>query len=238
MDRQLKRSPRPRSSLANVAYANLKGAISDHKFPPGTRMREADLARWLGISRTPVRDALGQLQSEGLLEAAPRRGLIVASLSHQQVSDIYAVRDALDGLAATLAARHATAAEIATLRELLARQADTPSDDTATLARLNERFHNLIYVAARNEYLRAALDALRSSLALLPGTTYSSPGRAAEALEQHAALIEAIASREYELAGRLAREHILAAERIRLLMLSDENDALVSLDVPEAITAR
>jgi DNA-binding GntR family transcriptional regulator len=128
----------------------------------------------------------------------------------------------LDGLAATLAARHATSAEVATLREILTRQANTPADDTATLARLNEQFHNLVYAAARNPYLRDAAGALKSSLALLPGTTYSSPNRPTEALRQHQELVDAIADHQDELAGQIARDHMRAAEQIRLLMLADD----------------
>ena len=100
-------------------------------------MREAELAEWLGVSRTPVRDALKQLESDGLLVAAPRRGLLVAELDQQQVTEIYALRAVLEGLAARLAAQQASAAEVAALEDILDRQARTPDDDSETLARLN-----------------------------------------------------------------------------------------------------
>jgi DNA-binding GntR family transcriptional regulator len=143
----------------------------------------------------------------------------VATLNQQQVSEIYDVRDVLDGLAGTLAARHATRAEVTTLREMLRRQEETA--DAETLARLNAQFHGLIYSAARNPYLRDVVEALQSSLELLPGTTYSAKGRPSEALEQHRALVDAIEAHDPELAGHVSREHLRAAERIRLLMLAE-----------------
>src|SRR5688572_11133326 len=134
-------------SRSDVAYTTLRGAIHSGRFHAGDRMREADLAQWLGISWTPVRDALKRLESDGLLSAASRRGLVVAELDQQQVSELYAVRDVLEGLAGRLAAQHATPAEIAAMRELIERQARSRKDDLPGLARLIRLFHEVIYRA-------------------------------------------------------------------------------------------
>lgn len=212
------------SSLADVAYRRLKTAIETRALVPGRRMREAELAEWLGISRTPVRDALKQLESDGLLVAAPRRGLVVAALDQQQVTEIYAVRCVLEGLAARDAAQQASAAEIAALEDILDRETRTPDIDGAMLARLNHAFHDRIYRMARNRYLLQVLSALESSLALLPGTTYDHPGRAATALVEHRAIVVAIAAHDADAAESAARVHIQAAERIRLFMLLSPAD--------------
>jgi DNA-binding GntR family transcriptional regulator len=211
---------RAEGSLAETAYQRVKAAIRAHEFQPGERIREAELAEWLQISRTPVRDALNQLEAEGLLEAAPRRGLVVATLDQQQVAEIYALRDVLEGLAARLAARQASSAEVAALRDNLERQREVPATDADRLARLNLQFHAIIYRASRNRYLVSALEGLETSLALLPGTTYSGSERPSQAFEQHAALTSAIEAHDGDLAEQLARDHIRAAERIRLLMLA------------------
>ncbi len=215
-----RRLNRASNSLATTAYARLKAAIRAHEFAPGDRMREADLAAMLNISRTPVRDALRQLEAEGLLEAAPRRGLVVATLDQQQVTEIYALRYALECLAARLAARQASLADIAALRDNLDRQGETPEASTDRLAELNGQFHQLIYRASRNEYLAAALAGLETSLALLPGTTYSGSKRPAEALVHHQELLEAIERHEEARAEEVAGEHIRSAERIRLMMIA------------------
>lgn len=208
------------ASRAELVYANLRAAIHAGRFEPGERIREADIAAWLGVSRTPVRDALKRLEGDGLLASAPRRGLSVAELDQQQVSEIYAVRDVLEGLAGRLAAQHATSAEIAAMRDLLERQARTHPDDSASLVRLNQLFHEAVSRAARNRNLSNVLDAFQSSLALLPGTTYTAPGRPATALKEHTEVVDAIERRDAERAELAAREHMRAAERIRQLMIS------------------
>jgi DNA-binding GntR family transcriptional regulator len=219
------REPATGGSRAEIAYRRLKTAIESREFRPGQRMREAELAAWLGISRTPVRDALKQLESDGLLVAAPRRGLAIAELDQQQVSEIYALREILEGLAARLAARHASGAEVATLRDLVDRHAEAADAEAETHAQINRHFHQLIYRAARNRYLLGVLESLESSLALLPGTTYSAPGRNAEALQEHREILEAIERHEADRAESAARTHIQAAERIRLRMLAGPRDA-------------
>ena len=208
------------ASRSELAYSSLRAGIHSGRFRAGDRMREADLAEMLGISRTPIRDALKRLESDGLLTAAPRRGLIVAELDQQQVTELYAVRDVLEGLAARLAAQHASPAEIAAMQDLLERQARTHKDDLPALARLNRLFHDVVYRAARNRYLVEVLDSFESSLALLPGTTYVAQGRATSALKEHADLVAAIEARDADRAERLARDHVRAAERIRVLMIS------------------
>jgi DNA-binding GntR family transcriptional regulator len=208
------------ASRAELVYTNLRAAIHAGRFEPGERIREADVAAWLGVSRTPVRDALKRLESDGILASAPRRGLIVAELDQQQVSELYSVRDVLEGLAGRLAAQHATSAEVAAMRDLLERQARTRDEDSAALVRLNQLFHEVVSRAARNRYLSSMLDAFQSSLALLPGTTYSAAGRPASALTEHTELVDAIEHRDAERAEHLARDHMRAAERIRQLMIS------------------
>lgn len=212
---------RDSGSLAEIAYARLRAAIQAHEFEPGQRLREAEIAEWLGISRTPTRDALRQLESEGLLTAAPRRGLVVATLDHNAVSEIYDVRSTLEALAARRAARQATSAEIAILRDNLRRQEEADQDDVPYLLDLNRQFHEAIYRASRNRYLLATLHSLETPLALLRGTTYTDQKRRVEALEQHRAILDAIERHDEDEAHRLAAEHVRAAEQIRLMHLAE-----------------
>jgi DNA-binding GntR family transcriptional regulator len=213
-------SARISGSLVRFGYDRLKAAIEAHHFEPGHRMREVEIAEWLGISRTPTRDALRQLESEGLLEAAPRRGLIVATLDHNSVSEIYDVRASLESLAASRAARQATSAELAILHDNLRRQTEADPNDIDLLLDLNNQFHDAICGASRNRYLSLTLRSLETPLALLRGTTYTAPGRPAEALEQHRQILQAIEAKDEELARKLAAEHVRAAERIRLMSLA------------------
>jgi DNA-binding GntR family transcriptional regulator len=216
-----KNNARGAASLAEVAYARIKAAILAHELEPGQRMREAEIAEWLGISRTPTRDALRQLESDGLLEAAPRRGLVVATLDHHRVSEIYDVRAVLESLAARRAARQATATEIAILRDNLRRQEEAEPDDIPTLLSLNTYFHDAINQSSRNRYLLATLDALETPLALVRGTTYARASRRAEALEQHRQLLQAIEDHDEEKAAEIAVQHVRDAEKIRLMDLAE-----------------
>lgn len=204
-----------------TAYARVRAAIEAHEFEPGQRMRESEIAEWLGISRTPTRDALRLLEAEGLLSAAPRRGLVVATLDHRAVSEIYDVRTVLESFAASRAARQATSAEVALLRANLRKQEEADQEDIPLLLQLNAQFHETIVQTSRNRYLHASLHALEAPLALLRGTTYADPARRQEALEQHRDLVEAIANGDSRTAEELAATHVRTAEQIRLMNLTD-----------------
>ena len=213
--------PRPldeqrRSPRSEVAYANLRAAIDTGRFRPGERVRELDVAKWLRMSRTPVRDALQRLEADGVLVLAPRRGLIVAELEEQQATDLYDVRAALEELAARLAARRASESEVAALRDVILRQGETPSHDGAALTRLNQLFHDGIYRATRNRYLIRLRDSLEGSLALLPGWSLGGSPRADEIAEEHVAIVDAIERRDVERAGRLSADHVRRDERVRM----------------------
>src|SRR5262249_59008431 len=111
-ERMTARSINGERSLSESAYLSLRQAIHSGRFRPGDRIREAEIALWLGISRTPVRDALQRLEGDGLVTAAPRRGLVVTQIEPGQVAELYAVREVLEGLAGRLAAQPASAAGV------------------------------------------------------------------------------------------------------------------------------
>ena len=102
----------PRASMGDAAYDALFGAIEQGTLKPGARLREIELSEWVGASRTPIREALGRLEAEGLVSRDPSRGMVVAELDHGLVAELYVMREVLEGTAAALAARHASDAEI------------------------------------------------------------------------------------------------------------------------------
>lgn len=207
------------SSRAEHAYDTLFAAIERGQLPPGSRLREIELSEWVGASRTPIREALGRLEAEGLIARDPSRGMIVAELDHGMVAELYVMREALEGTAAALAARHASDAEIDTLKELAQRDRDA-GDDPARLARLNRLFHEAMFRCAHNRFLMRSVSALRQSMVLLGRTTLAVAGRPETARVEHDAIIEAIARHDVEAATAAARAHIRAAYRARLgLML-------------------
>ena len=146
-------------SRADFVFESLRDAIADGRIAVGERVREEEIARELGVSRTPVREALQRLQQRGLLVFGTGRGLVVAELSQHQVLQLYAMREILEGSAARFAAQHATAADVAILYRLQKELAEA-KPDALLLVTLNRRFHQAIYEAAHNQYLMQTLNML------------------------------------------------------------------------------
>jgi DNA-binding GntR family transcriptional regulator len=224
-----KRKQRGKSSTATGPRADLvqekiREAIHSGKFQPGERIRETEVAQWLNVSRTPVREALRRLESEGIVTFASWRGVVVAELDRQQIAELYAMRQILEGAAARLAAQHISATELDLLKRLQS-QATNKSLTLEALAKLNRKFHEVIYVSTHNRYLLQMLNSLRSALALLQGTTYSLKGRTETAASEHRAIVEAIEARNPDAAEAAARTHIEYAERARFQMLFDLDEA-------------
>ena len=199
-------------------YKSLIDAIRAGRIKPGDRLREEDVAQSLGVSRTPVREALQYLQARGLVELAPGRGIVVVEFTTQQVMELYAMREVLEGAAARFAAQHALPAEIAIMHELNA-EFEASVGDPLRLVRANQALHRTIYEAARNRYMHEALSNLEDALSLLQSTTFVVPDRHAPAAREHRAIVAAIESRDAEGAEAANRLHVREAQRVRLRML-------------------
>ncbi len=206
------------ASRGEFVYQQLRTAISEGRFRQGARIREEEVARFLGVSRTPVREAIRRLQTRGLLTIAPGSGLVIVELSKQQTLELYAFRELLEGAAARLAAQHVSPSEIETLRHLQ-EEFKQNFDDPARLAHINRQYHNTINDAAHNHYLLDSLNNLTDALALLRNTTFMVPGRPQAALAEHQAIIDAMAARDPDAAESAARRHIAEAQRARIQML-------------------
>jgi DNA-binding GntR family transcriptional regulator len=215
-------------SRAEFVHTILGGAILAGKFGGGERVREEEVAQLLGVSRTPVREALRRLQSQGLLEPRTGRGLCVVALGRQQILELYEMREVLEGAAARLAARHASDSEIGLLEELLD-ACSVAEDDPDRLASVNRLLHHAIYDASHNRYLLSALQSIYDSMALLGATTFTVPGRSKTANQEHRAIVQAIATRAPEAAETVARSHIERAKETRLKMLVGSDPAPAGL---------
>ena len=196
------------------AYTLILEAIDSHIYQPGDRLVESELAERFGVSRTPIREALQRLETQSLL-TRDGRSLIVASLDHSQLSELYVVRGELEGLAARLAARHATPEEIKVLRELMSEDAKLV-DDPKAMSRANRRFHKQIHHASHNRFLVQQLDLVHRSMALLATTSIAAEGRGRETLEEHEAIVRAIEAGDGDAAYQALRDHISEAFVTRL----------------------
>jgi len=196
------------------AYALILEAIDQGTYRPGDRLVESELADRFGVSRTPIREALQRMETQSLL-ARDGRSLIVASLDHTQLSELYIVRGELEGLAARLAARHATPEEVRVLRDMLEGDRALAGDPQA-LSRANRRFHRQIHLASHNRFLVQQLDLVHRSMALLATTSLSADGRGRGTIEEHEAIVRAIEAEDGDAAYAALREHISRAYMTRL----------------------
>jgi DNA-binding GntR family transcriptional regulator len=202
------------------AYSRILAAIDEGIYRPGDRLVESELAERLGMSRTPIREALQRLETQSLL-TRDGRSLIVSSLDHNELAELYVVRAELEGLAARLAAKHATPEEVHVLREMVMADRRLMNDPRA-MSRANRRFHKQIHLASHNRFLVQQLDLVHRSMALLATTSLGAEGRAEEALAEHDALVEAIARGDGEAASAALRRHISKAFETRLMLESGD----------------
>jgi DNA-binding GntR family transcriptional regulator len=202
-------------SLGDFAYRVMREALRSGHFRPREHVREADLAAWLMISRTPVREAFHRLISEGLLGTGPWNGVMVTVLGKKQLVQLYAVREALEGTAAALAAVHATKAELQLMMKISANEARARADSDK-LVTINNELHQTFYRAAHNKYLLQSITTVVDALGLLRHSTFVLPGSAESAHREHVQIIRAIRDRNSAEAERLARKHVRHSLELRL----------------------
>ncbi|TWG97311.1 DNA-binding GntR family transcriptional regulator [Mesorhizobium sp. J18] len=214
------------SSIANEAFNKLTQAILSGEFAPGERLSEAELARRFGISRGPIREALGRLEGK-LVTRMPRVGVSVIDLSPEMLLDLFAVREALEGMAARLAAERVRGSEIEELNELLEQHGGHPDVASGAgyyQAANDDDFHFRIVRIARNEQLEVMLlNELYYKLKLYRYRISSNPGRAQKALEEHREIVKAIASRNPEAAEAVMRTHIRNAIAAAVNRVGDDD---------------
>lgn len=198
-------------TLADRACAMLERAILSGSLPAGTALGEADLAARLGISRGPVREAMNRLEGRRLLQRVPHAGVRVVCLSDAEVGEIFAMREVLEGLAASLAAEHMDGREIDALEAAAPFRHTAPGIDAFSPSEPGEDFHVLLARGSRNGRLIDTLCTdLYSLLQLYRIRSGSSPMRAGSA-DEHREIVEAVRARDGARAERLMRAHVRRA---------------------------
>ncbi len=200
-------------SQGEAAYARLLNAIRAGEFQPGDRLREVEVAAQFNLSRTPVREALRKLESDGIVEHRPRLGAVIRRLSHGELVALYEMRIVLERTAAEMAAKHAAEAEIDALSDINKALA---SSDPSGAAALNQDFHRGIYLAARNGFLLESARALNNALMLMGPTTLDDADRIKTVSAQHQDILDAIAEGDTKGAGDAAAAHLQTSLRHRL----------------------
>jgi DNA-binding GntR family transcriptional regulator len=214
----------PLTKSASAAAAELiRAAIVEGRLEPGQRLKEEELARELGISRTPVREALLVLQTEGLLEAAPNRGAAVRTFDADDLDDLYQLRAVLEGFAARRAAARITDEEVSELRESCERfDALRAADDVDDLVQENVRFHDVILGAARSERLAQLVRGVIQLPLVYRSYVWYSPEQKLISEHYHRQLTAALAAHDTERAESLMKEHVLEARDFLVARIRDQ----------------
>jgi len=202
---------------AQKAYSTLRAGIIEGIHSPGTRIKEQEIAASAGVSRTPVREALRRLEAEGLLRFVPHKGAIVSSWSVQDAEDIFELRAMLESYGARLAARKISAEQLKELRQLAELQVSEARlrkpGFLERIADLNNRFHEVLQVAASSERLRSTLSTLASApLVLQTFRDYENEDLNRSA-HHHLEIVEAIEAGDGEWAASVMHSHVMAARR-------------------------
>lgn len=196
-------------SLRARVFATLENAIINGEYKEGDTLNELKLSQSLGVSRTPIREALMQLELEGLVETTQNKGAVVVGVSSQDVEDIYAIRLHIEGFASALTAKNATPEEITALEKIVELQEFYLSkEDTDQLWRLDTDFHKLIYEISGNRSLKAMLTNFHNQIQRGRGLSLRVEGRSSKSVEEHRNILEAIKARNEELASELTTKHI------------------------------
>ncbi len=206
--------------LREVVCETLREAICDGILEPGERLMEIQIAEELGVSRTPVREAIRKLELEGYVIMLPRRGTYVANLSIKDINEVYEIRASIDALAAGLAAERITDDELEQMERMLVATVEAfDKGDMDRVVEYDTKFHDILYCASRNARLVGIINNLREQLTRFRSISMAYPGRMKKTMEEHGRMVEAIAQRDVELAQQLARQHMENSEQALLLDL-------------------
>ncbi|TDD87149.1 GntR family transcriptional regulator [Actinomadura rubrisoli] len=202
---------RPTESVPEMVVRRIRRAIADGLLPPGRQLTERELVELTGVSRTSVREAMRHLQTLGLVEPSPSRGVRVARLGSAEVREIYEVRDALEPAAAELFVLRATDEEVAALVEKV-----QPRESGEERLQAIYEFDELLVAGARNSLLKSMLEPLHTRIHALRSLSVTIPGRRESSVREYIELAEAIAERSPERAAEAAHRHVRAAAKAAL----------------------
>lgn len=207
-------------------YNYLYKAIKSGEIKAGQTLTERGLAEKLGVSRTPIREALRKLEEIGLVKYEPHKGVKVITLSLEKVTNLYEVRELLEGLAARTLAKLADDEMIKELNGYIEKaENEAKANNVEELSQINTQFHQTLARLSKNDYLKDIMNMLQTHINLMMSTSLSYSGRPLENIEEHKMIIEAIKSGDAELAEATAKYHVRKSKENALKKIKkvDEN---------------
>ena len=203
---------KPRGNLADTVFRQLKNDIFDFVLLPGERFSENEIASRLGVSRTPVREALYKLQREGYIDVAPRSGWNVRPFDFAVFEDLYDLRTVLELAAAKRMCTAERMPEIGELKRVWIVPAGKRQSDPWKVAQLDERFHETIVRAAQNHEMSHVHHDITERIRIVRRLDFTEPERIRHTYEEHAAIVRALLARSYREAKLLLTAHIASSK--------------------------
>lgn len=220
-------------SLKRQVIETLRSAIFDRRFAPGDRLVERELCEMLDVSRTLLREALSQLEAEGVVQIIPHRGPIVAVYTAEDARSIYEMRAALEEMAGRYFVERATDKESKALETAFAEMKKKYSVELgADYLSVKAKFYAALTAGAHNPVLVEMLRLIHGRVSMLRATTLTQPGRLAASLEELSNIVKAIKARDAEAAGRACRLHVENAGAIAAILLAEEAAVQSEPDAP------
>jgi len=207
-------------SLTSLIFEKIREDILNGRYLPGDKLVEIKLADELGVSRTPVREALKQLELDGLVDNIPNRGVVVKGITPEDIDDILTIRLCIEGLVGQWAAERINDSELKELQEIFdLMEFYTSKDDVEKIFELNTRFHETLYQATKSRYLEGVLKDFQLFIKQSRNNSLKSEGRINVALEEHRAIVKALKEHDVEESRRTLVKHISASNiNIKQLM--------------------
>jgi DNA-binding GntR family transcriptional regulator len=204
-----------RTNLRDQIYDILKRRIVLRQIESGKKINEEDLAKSLGVSRTPIRETLLRLEHEGIVKIIPRRGAFVVSQTKEKVMDLFEVREVLEGLVARLATKNMHHELLDRLKICLEKISSGNGDNNRLLkyTPADVEFHATLLEAADNELLKSMMESVNVHLQMVRLRTVALPGRPEQTVKEHYEILEAIEKKNSSLAEKLMRKHVASVRK-------------------------
>lgn len=210
-----------RRKVTDWVYEELKAAIVDLRLAPGNPLREAALAAQLGVSKTPIREAITRLEQEGLVETTSFKGAVVTGYSRQDLIEIYELRELLETAAVRIAAESMDDEGRVRLERISDESQKLKNGNSSRLAALISQFDEVLFEQVHNSRIRALIDNLRAHLTRIGHLTEGIPGRIEASVDQHERIVEAIAAHDPVAAEKHLKDHIRSVRDDQLQALGD-----------------